>query len=46
MKDWARDHLVILGGIGVGIAVIQVGYSDRRFILIPKIILNKYLFVR
>lgn len=24
MKDWARDHLVILGGIGVGIAVIQV----------------------
>ncbi|XP_028409474.1 CD151 antigen-like [Dendronephthya gigantea] len=24
MKDWAKEHLVVIGGIGVGIAVIQV----------------------
>lgn len=25
MIDWAEEHLVVIGGIGVGIAIIQVG---------------------
>lgn len=24
MKDWAKEHLVVIGGIGVGIAIIQI----------------------
>jgi hypothetical protein len=26
MKDWAKEHLVVIGGIGVGIAIIQVSF--------------------
>jgi hypothetical protein len=29
MKDWAKEHLVVIGGIGVGIAIIQV---SRKFL--------------
>ena len=31
MKNWAKEHLVVIGGIGVGIAIIQVrDYSQQK----------------